>query len=1039
MSAGQSFVRRDRLLQLEAEILAEWKKTPIRAELSTTKPKFFVNFPYPYMNGKLHLGHTFSLTKAEFSARFQRLQGKNVLFPFSFHCTGTPIVAAAKRLQSEFDKQALENEVEVEVEQPEAAEVEDKSASVGVFKSKKTKLTQKTGALEQSEILMQSGIPAEDIPKFCDPNHWLTFFPELAKQDLVKFGLSADWRRAFITTEDNPFYDSFVRWQFNRLKARGFVKFGKRPCIYSTLTKQPVADHDRRSGEGVDVQEYTLVKMEVLEVPADWPVDGPVFLVCATLRPETMPGQTNCFVLPEGDYGIFRMKDAYFVATERSAQNMFHQDLGPMDGTLVDLPEKLACHDLKGSQLVGLKVKAPLCPKPFVYVLPMLSIRMDKGTGIVTSVPSDSPDDFMSLKDLRTKEELRKRLGVTPEMVSDLDALPIIEIRENQETPYGQLCAPFLCEKLKIQSAKDADKLAKAKEEAYAKGFYQGYMIAGPFAGMSVQEAKLASKNLMIQENLGVTYYEPEKQVISRSLDICVAALADQWYSAFSKPEWKDQVRDFVNSDRFECFSNQNHKAYLATIDWISDWACSRRVGLGTKLPWDPEFIIESLSDSTLYFAYQTIAHLLEGGSYIYEGCTSYEGPRMGPAHILAEEMDDHAWDFVFGLGESVPDQLRPKLEPMREAFHYWYPLDLRCSGKDLVYNHLTMSLFHHQAMFPEDKMPRAFYVNGMVTVDNQKMSKSTGTFILLEEALQQWGADVTRITAADAGDSLDDCNFSRDTANNTILRLTGLLSWAEEVCAAPTESTPLDFFDEAFQASFQALVEETHGHYTVMNFREALRTSFYEFDLLKKEYLVLQSCPKISVLRKFLEAQALILFPIAPFICEYLWKKVLGKSQSLNEVEWPTYSVDRLVLRKFQALQDDIAYFKREKDRVARRKKTQPTSAKISVSADYLDWQRTVLLELQQAPKGCKGKDMATHIRPKLPGDILKKALPFAVYMSENRADYALNLPFSEFELLEAHRDVIMSQVGLASLEIVATEDPQRTAYPCQPDIFFS
>ena len=50
------------------------------------------------MNGKLHLGHAFSLSKAEFMARYKNLKGYNSLFPFSYHCTGMPISAAAKRL-----------------------------------------------------------------------------------------------------------------------------------------------------------------------------------------------------------------------------------------------------------------------------------------------------------------------------------------------------------------------------------------------------------------------------------------------------------------------------------------------------------------------------------------------------------------------------------------------------------------------------------------------------------------------------------------------------------------------------------------------------------------------------------------------------------------------------------------------------------------------------------------------------------------------------------------------------------------------------
>ena len=48
-----------------------------------------------------------------------------------------------------------------------------------------------------------------------------------------------------------------------------------------------------------------------------------MYLVAATLRPETMYGQTNCYVLPEGEYGVFEMKNnEYFICSERSAKNM---------------------------------------------------------------------------------------------------------------------------------------------------------------------------------------------------------------------------------------------------------------------------------------------------------------------------------------------------------------------------------------------------------------------------------------------------------------------------------------------------------------------------------------------------------------------------------------------------------------------------------------------------------------------------------------------------------------------------------------------
>eukprot|EP00965_Chrysotila_dentata_P137408 4545245-Pleurochrysis_carterae.AAC.4 len=94
-TAPKSTARRDFLHSLEEKAQKKWNAANVFEEDAPDGKwddgKFMVTFPYPYMNGKLHLGHAFSLTKAEFSASFYRLQGRKVLFPFGFHCTGMPI------------------------------------------------------------------------------------------------------------------------------------------------------------------------------------------------------------------------------------------------------------------------------------------------------------------------------------------------------------------------------------------------------------------------------------------------------------------------------------------------------------------------------------------------------------------------------------------------------------------------------------------------------------------------------------------------------------------------------------------------------------------------------------------------------------------------------------------------------------------------------------------------------------------------------------------------------------------------------------
>lgn len=98
--------KRDYLQDLEKKYQQKWQSEKLFeanappaeeiAGLSPTEikekyPKWFGNFPYPYMNGSLHLGHAFTISKIEFGAGYERMLGKRVLFPHGFHVTGLPI------------------------------------------------------------------------------------------------------------------------------------------------------------------------------------------------------------------------------------------------------------------------------------------------------------------------------------------------------------------------------------------------------------------------------------------------------------------------------------------------------------------------------------------------------------------------------------------------------------------------------------------------------------------------------------------------------------------------------------------------------------------------------------------------------------------------------------------------------------------------------------------------------------------------------------------------------------------------------------
>jgi leucyl-tRNA synthetase len=219
------------------------------------------------MNGRLHLGHTFSLSKCEFSVGYERLKGKKCLFPFGLHCTGMPIKACSDKLKREMEDFGYPPNFPVETDEPEQEEEKIKEIEIkDKSKSKKSKAAAKTGNLKyQWQIMKSLGLNDAEIKEFADPVRWLTYFPEYCIRDLKCMGLKVDWRRSFITTDYNPYYDSFVRWQFNKLREKGKICFGKRYTIFSPKDNQPCMDHDRSSGEGVGPQEYSLIKLRVVD------------------------------------------------------------------------------------------------------------------------------------------------------------------------------------------------------------------------------------------------------------------------------------------------------------------------------------------------------------------------------------------------------------------------------------------------------------------------------------------------------------------------------------------------------------------------------------------------------------------------------------------------------------------------------------------------------------------------------------------------------------------------------------------------------
>ncbi|KAI6118488.1 hypothetical protein EDD16DRAFT_1585150 [Pisolithus croceorrhizus] len=831
--------KRDYLISLEKKYQARWREECLfetnapskeelhglsAAEIREKYPKWFGNFAYP-------------ISKIEFAAGYQRLLGKRVLFPHGMHATGMPIKAAADKVQRELGMFGENFERYDEI----AAKDKPKTTENWLSCTLAPAVAKATGLTYQFQIMESMGIPRI----------------RSQKDDNNAMGNRIDWRRSFLTTDINPYYDSFVRWQMNKLYQLGKIKFGERYTIYSPKDGQPCMDHDRSDGEGVGPQEYLALRMEVVEwSPAakeaiEGKVDGrKVYLVPATLRPETMYGQTNCFVGPNIKYGVFAVNDTEaYVCTYRAARNMTFQGVFPVRGEIPQLVE------IAGSTLVGTRIKAPLG-----------NVKDTKGTGVVTSVPSDSPDDYTTTSDLRKKAEF---YNVDPKWL-DFEPIPTCT-------------AVAVCKELKIQSQKDIKQLAEAKEIAYKEGFYNGFMVIGDFKGESVQEAKPKVRAQLIQMGLAFPYAEPESLVISRSADECVVALMDQWYLDYGEPTWRAQAEELLA--KMNTWGPETRNLFEATLAWLNKWACARTYGLGSKMPWDPQFLVESLSDSTIYMAYYTVSHLWRLSPAI----------PVGPLGVTAEQMTDEAWEYIFCNGPWPNPEPFPKekADALKHEYNYFYPFDMRSSGKDLVQNNLTFLLYNHVAIFPEDKWPLGIRMNGHLMINGQKMSKSKGNSLTLRDGIEKFGADAMRLTLADAGDGVEDANFDEKTANANILRLHTLLGWCEEMLKDDSKlrhGAKSSYHDHVFEEEIIDLINITKTHYEATSFKDALKYCFYEFQNIRDWYREVTSDIGMhaDLVKYWIRVSVLLVTPFAPHFAEHIWTEFLREPKSIQLALWP-------------------------------------------------------------------------------------------------------------------------------------------------------
>ncbi|TAJ44852.1 leucine--tRNA ligase [Methanofollis fontis] len=670
-------------------------------------------------------------------------------------------------------------------------------------------------------------VPPDVLDRFDDPMTIVSYFAGDYERLMRRAGLSIDWRRRFITVD--PQFSKFVEWQYLHLHEGEHVVKGVHPVKYCPSCDSPVGDHDLLEGDKAEIMRFTLVVFE-------W--DG-AKIPCATLRPETIYGVTNLWANPGVTYVRANVDGEDWVLSREAAYKLEMQD-----HTVAITGE------IDGSAIVGTTATHSLCGE--VPVLPADFVDPDMGSGLVMSVPAHAPFDFIALRDLQ--EEGRYT-----------DIAPVAIIKTDG---YGEFPAQDAIERGGIRNQNDP-RMEEVTREVYAAELLRGTLLpgCGDQAGKPVKEARDAVAALMLADYGSKEMFDFDtRTVICRCGGrVYVKILHDQWFLNYSDAAWKEEVHAQI--ERMAIVPHETRAEFNRTVDWLKDWACTRRLGLGTKLPWDPAWIVEPLSDSTLYMAYYTIANHIR----------TIEPERLTP------EVFDY---IIYGTGDPTT-VARETLDMIRAEFLYWYPYEFRFSAKDLISNHLTFQLFHHQAVMPADRQPQGMVIFGMGLLNGAKMSSSKGNVVLLEDALNEFGADTVRMFLIGSAEPWQDFDWRNELVTGSRKQIERFWNEITEgIAVEENEGRPIDRW---LTSRLQHRIKNATAAMASFQTRQALQEAFFgiEADLKWYRRRLPTIAPGSAAIRDLCSVWVRLLAPIIPYTAEELWQ-MMGNEGPVAFAPWP-------------------------------------------------------------------------------------------------------------------------------------------------------
>lgn len=669
-------------------------------------------------------------------------------------------------------------------------------------------------------------------PQLEDPEFAARFLGRNYLTVFRRMGLLIDESAHVVTTDED--YRAFIRWQFHQLKHHGAL-VQKTHFAPVCPTCGPVAvdpsETDLSRGGGAEIVRYTCLAFRL---------DDGRMLLTATLRPETVYGVTNIWVPEHEPLAVWHHENRTYLVSRTAAERLMEQHGGRVGHTVPpgELQGKTATVPLVGSRV-------PVVASPLV--------DPQVGTGVVMSVPAHAPVDAIGLAHL--SEKLRATIRSPPIILAVPPAaeLPMSEraLGEGPGTP-----AERANRATGAKSLADSGALREATERLYRLEFARGTMTVPDLLGVPVQEAREKVEERLKRENLAVELQEFSEPVLCRNgHEVVIRRIPHQWFIRYSDPQWKELSREAAK--RMSILPESYARDFRAILDWIDDRPCTRRGRwLGTPFPFDPEWVIEPIADSTLYPAYFILRRFI------------------ARHQIPAERLTIAFFDLVFlGEGPGEPTIDRALQEEMRAEFLYWYPLDLNIGGKEHRRVHFPPFVMTHARIFPPELGPRGILTHGWVTseagtkLSKRDVSAKGGPIPPIGEALERWGADALRLAYISAVLPEFDNEWDPAQPDAAMSRLTDIERMVAETRGDSAGEPEIDAW---LLSEMHAIVRSATDAFRSLRLRDAAELIYVRIPTLLRRYYARGGVAGSTTDRAG-RAWVRLLSPITPHLAEEL------------------------------------------------------------------------------------------------------------------------------------------------------------------------